>query len=51
VFTVIAVKARAMMKGARILKDKRFKLWSKTVKTVTALENLIPVTLKGETKT
>ncbi len=50
-FTVFAAKARAMMNAAQIPKDKRFKLWSKTAKTVTALDNLIPKTWKGETKT
>jgi hypothetical protein len=32
-------------------KSKHFKLWSETAMTVTALNNLIPVTWKGETKT
>ncbi len=50
-FMVIVVKARAMMNAAQIPKDKRFKLWSEIVKTVTALVNIIPVTWKGETKT
>ena len=51
VFTVIAAKARAMMNAAQIPKDKRFKWWSKTAKTVTVLDNLILVTWKGEIKT
>jgi hypothetical protein len=50
-FVVTVAKARAMMNVAQIPKDERFKLWSETVKTVTALDNLIPVMWKGETKT
>ncbi len=50
-FTVIVAKARAMMNVAHIPKDEYFNFWSETVKTVTALDNLIPVTWKGETKT
>jgi hypothetical protein len=50
-FTVIAAKIRAVMNAAQIPKSKRFKLWSETATTVTALDNLIPVTWKGETKT
>ncbi len=43
VFTVIAAKARVVMNAAQILEDKHFKLWGETVKTVTALSNLILV--------
>jgi hypothetical protein len=50
-FTVIAAKTRAVMNAAQIPKSKRFKLWSEAAMTVTALDNLIPVMWKGETKT
>ena len=50
-FTVIVANERALMNATQITKDKRFKLFGETVKTVTALDNLIPVTWKGETKT
>jgi hypothetical protein len=50
-FTVIAVKTRAVMNAVQIPKSEHFKLWSEAAKTVTALDNLIPVTWKGETKT
>jgi hypothetical protein len=48
---VIAAKRRAVMNAAQIPKSKHFKLWSEAAKAVTALDNLIPVTWKGETKT
>ncbi len=51
VFTVIAAKTRAVMNAAQIPKSKQFKMWSKAAMTVTALDNLIPVMWKGETKT
>jgi hypothetical protein len=50
-FTVLPAKARAMLSGAQLPKDERHKLWGETVMTATALDNLIPVTWKGETKT
>jgi hypothetical protein len=50
-FTVIASKMRAVMNAAQIPKSKRFKLWSEAVMTVTSLDNLIPVTWNGITKT
>ncbi len=50
-FTVIAAKTRAVMNTAQIRKSEHFKLWSEAATTVTALDNLIPVTWKGETKT
>ena len=50
-FTVIAAKTRAVMNAAQIPKSKRFKMWSEAATTVTALDNLIPVTFNGETKT
>ncbi len=39
------------MKASQIPKSKRFKLWSEAAKTETALDNLIPVMWKEETKT
>jgi hypothetical protein len=50
-FMVIAAKTRAVMNVAQIPKSERFKMWSEAAMTVTALDNLIPVTWKGETKT
>ncbi len=50
-FTVIAVKTRTVMNAAQIPKNECFKLWSEAAKAVTALDNLIPATWKGETKT
>ncbi len=43
-FTVIASKTRAVMNVAQIPKSERFKLWGEAATTVTALDNLIPVT-------
>jgi hypothetical protein len=51
VLKVIATKARVGRNSAQIPKDKRFKLWGETVKTITALDNLISVTRNGVTKT
>ncbi len=50
-FTVIASKTRAMMNAVQIPKSERFKLWSEAATTVTALDNLIPVTWNGISKT
>jgi hypothetical protein len=50
-FMLLAVKARAMLSAAQVPKDERHKLWGETVMTVIALDNLIPVTWKEETKT
>ena len=50
-FMVIALKTRAMMNAAQIPKSKRFKLWNEAATTVTVLDNLIPVTWNGITKT
>ena len=44
VFTVTALKMRAVMNAAQVPKSKHFKLWNEAVTTVTALDNLIPVT-------
>jgi hypothetical protein len=46
-FTVIASKTRAVMNAAQIPKSERFKLWNEAATTVTALDNLIPVTWKS----
>jgi hypothetical protein len=48
-FTVIALKTRAMMNVAQIPKTECLKLWSDAAMTVTALDNLIPVTWNGIT--
>jgi hypothetical protein len=48
---VIGAKTRAVMNAVQIPKSKHFKLWNEAAMTVTALDNLIPVTWKGETKT
>ena len=48
---IIASKTRAVMNAAQIPKSERFKLWSEAATTVTALDNLIPVTWNGITKT
>ncbi len=48
---MIAAKTRAVMNAVQTPKSKHFKLWSEVAKTVTALDNLIPVRWKGETKT
>ncbi len=48
---MIASKTRAVMNVAQIPNSKHFKLWSEAVTTVTALDNLIPVTWNGITKT
>ncbi len=50
-FTEIASKTRAVMNAAQIPKTKRFKLCGEAATTVTALDNLIPVTWNGITKT
>jgi hypothetical protein len=50
-FTVLVAKARAMLSAAQVPKDECHKLWGETVMTATVLDNLIPVTWKGETKT
>jgi len=48
---VIVAKTRAVMNAVQIPKSKHFKMWSEAATTVTALDNLIPVTFNGETKT
>ncbi len=50
-FTMIVAKTRAVMNAAQIPKNKYFKLLGEMVKTVTALDNLIPVTWNGVSKT
>jgi hypothetical protein len=50
-FTVNVAKTRAVMNAAQIPKSKHFELWSEAAKRVTALDNLIPATWKGKTKT
>jgi len=50
-FTVIASKMRVVINAAQIPKSEHFKMWSDAATTVTALDNLIPVTFNGVTKT
>jgi len=50
-FAVIALKTRAVMNAVQIPKSERFKLWNEAAMPVTALDNLIPVTWNGITKT
>ncbi len=50
-FTVIALKMRAVMNASQIPKSECFKMWSEAAMTVTALEDLIPVTWNGITMT
>jgi hypothetical protein len=50
-FTVITSKTRAVMNAAQIPKSECFKLWGEAAMIVTALDNLIPVTWNGITKT
>ncbi len=50
-FMVLVANARAMLSAAQVPKEERYKLWGGTVVTATALDNLIPVTWNGETKT
>jgi hypothetical protein len=50
-FAVIAAKARAMLSAAQIPREERHKMWGEAAKKSTALNNLIAVTINGETKT
>ncbi len=50
-FMAIVAKTIVVMNAAQIPKSERFKLWSEAAMAVTALDNLMPVTWKGETKT
>jgi hypothetical protein len=50
-FKVLAAKTRAMLRAAQVPKDEHYKLWGETVMTATALDNLIPMTCREETKT
>jgi hypothetical protein len=50
-FTVIAAKARAMLSAAQVPREERHKMWGEVAKTATSLDNLIAVTINGETKT
>ncbi len=49
-FTVLVAKTRAMLSAAQVPKDEHHKLWGETVMTAIALDNLIPVKWKEETK-
>jgi hypothetical protein len=50
-FTIIVAQARSMMNAAQLSDKDRFKLWAEVVKTATFLNNLVPVTVNGITKT
>jgi hypothetical protein len=50
-FTVIAAQARSMLISAQIPDGEQFKLWPEVSVTATFLNNLVPVTVNGETKT
>ncbi len=50
-FTVLAAQARSMMNAAQSPDELRFKLWAETVMTATYLNNLVLVTVQGETRT
>jgi hypothetical protein len=50
-FMVLAAKARALLNAAQVPKDEHHKLWGETVMAAIALDNLISVTWKEETKT
>ncbi len=50
-FTVIAAKARAMLSAAQVPREEHHNMWGEVAKTATALDNLIAVTVNGETKT
>ena len=47
----IISQTRAVMNAVQIPEIERFKLWNEALTTVTALDNLIPVTWNGITKT
>ena len=40
-----------MLSAAQVPWDDRYKLWGENIMTVTALDNITPVTLNGVTKT
>ena len=50
-FTVVAAKARAMLSAAQVPREERHKMWGEVAMTATALDNLVAVTVNGETKT
>jgi hypothetical protein len=50
-FTIIASQARCMLIAMQVLNEERFKLWPEAAKTVTHLNNLMPVTIGDVTKT
>jgi hypothetical protein len=50
-FAVIAAKARAMLSVAQVPREEHHKMSGEVAKTATALDNLIAVTINGETKT
>jgi hypothetical protein len=50
-FRVFAAQARTMLISAQIPDGERFKLWPEVMVTATFLNNLVLVTVNGETKT
>ncbi len=50
-FTIIAAQARCMLIAAQVPNIEQFKLWPEAAKTATHLNNLMPVTIDGVTKT
>ncbi len=50
-FMVITAQARSMLISAKIPDGERFKFWPEVTVTATFLNNLVPVTVNGETKT
>jgi hypothetical protein len=48
---VITAQARSMLVSTQIPDGERFKLWPEVTMTATFLNNLVPVTVNGETKT
>jgi hypothetical protein len=50
-FTVVAAKAQAMLSAAQVPREEWYKMWGEVAMTATALDNLVAVTVNGETKT
>ncbi len=50
-FTIIVAQARCMLIAGHVPSKEQFKLWPEAAKTATHLNNLMPVTIDGVTKT
>ena len=48
---IIAAQACCMLITGQVPSEERFKLWPEAAKTATHLNNLMPVTIDGVTKT